>query len=194
MRSDLLYGRNACVGNITKSDNDIISAIGWYHLLRIPCRDERGANQRASLLTVCQRHSDSPEATPPWTPRSPHCSKNCREDPIGGPSHRQLYCKGKKKKKEVSAPVRSDPVCCWAHQVESKTTRLSSTILHSIFSLFLQRRPVDIYSSFFFLPHLENRIRIRVPNTGDMASSTFPPPAVNTIDWSNVGFRVREGV
>ncbi|KAK3989921.1 glycosyltransferase family 20-domain-containing protein [Cladorrhinum sp. PSN332] len=25
-----------------------------------------------------------------------------------------------------------------------------------------------------------------------MASSTFPPPPVNTIDWSNVGFRVRE--
>ncbi|KAK4226817.1 aminotransferase [Podospora fimiseda] len=25
-----------------------------------------------------------------------------------------------------------------------------------------------------------------------MASSTFPPPPVNTIDWSNVGFRIRE--
>ena len=23
--------------------------------------------------------------------------------------------------------------------------------------------------------------------------ATFPPPPVNTIDWSNVGFRVREG-
>jgi len=26
------------------------------------------------------------------------------------------------------------------------------------------------------------------------AMATFPPPPVNTIDWSNVGFRVREGV
>lgn len=23
--------------------------------------------------------------------------------------------------------------------------------------------------------------------------ATFPPPPVNTIDWSNVGFKVREG-
>lgn len=34
--------------------------------------------------------------------------------------------------------------------------------------------------------------RISHPTTGIMAS--FPPPPVNTIDWSNVGFRVREGM
>lgn len=27
----------------------------------------------------------------------------------------------------------------------------------------------------------------------EMAASTFPPPPVNTIDWANVGFKVREG-
>ena len=40
------------------SDHDITSAIGRYEMLRIPRRHGRGANQRASLLPLCQRLSD----------------------------------------------------------------------------------------------------------------------------------------
>lgn len=35
--------------------------------------------------------------------------------------------------------------------------------------------------------------QLRSSNTITDIMASFPPPPVNTIDWSNVGFRVREG-
>lgn len=108
-----------------------------------------------------------------WSLTTPHCIvplivKPCR--------HPRACVRG------FNIPVIAPPIDLRAG---AKVWILTADNKHSIF-LFSDSEKYKLYLLF------QSNLKSSIIKT--LSKMVFPPPPVNTIDWSNVGFKVREGI